>query len=72
MKTITTPVLRRFGFRTVLIVNGLISAVLILSFGLLSPQTPRFILVAVLFRTLEGFRVFDSIFIMTKGAQNTE
>jgi multiple sugar transport system permease protein len=30
------------------------------------------ILVAVLFRTLEGFRVFDSIFIMTKGAQNTE
>jgi trehalose/maltose transport system permease protein len=30
------------------------------------------ILVALLFRTLEGFRVFDSIFIMTRGAQNTE
>jgi multiple sugar transport system permease protein len=30
------------------------------------------ILVAVLFRALEGFRVFDSIFIMTRGAQNTE
>lgn len=30
------------------------------------------ILVAVLFRSLEGFRVFDSIFIMTRGAQNTE
>src|ERR1700759_4427024 len=30
------------------------------------------ILVALLFRTLEAFRVFDSIFIMTKGAQNTE
>jgi multiple sugar transport system permease protein len=30
------------------------------------------ILVAVLFRTLEAFRVFDSIFIMTRGAQNTE
>jgi len=30
------------------------------------------ILVAVLFRMLEGFRVFDSIFIMTRGAQETE
>ncbi|HEX4305067.1 MAG TPA: sugar ABC transporter permease [Solirubrobacterales bacterium] len=30
------------------------------------------ILVAVLFRTLEASRVFDSIFIMTHGAQNTE
>jgi multiple sugar transport system permease protein len=30
------------------------------------------ILVAVLFRTLEASRVFDSIFIMTRGAQNTE
>ncbi len=30
------------------------------------------ILVAVLFRMLEGFRVFDSIFIMTRGAENTE
>jgi multiple sugar transport system permease protein len=30
------------------------------------------ILVALLFRTLEAFRVFDSIFIMTRGSQNTE
>jgi multiple sugar transport system permease protein len=30
------------------------------------------ILVAVLFRVLEASRVFDSIFIMTRGAQNTE
>ena len=30
------------------------------------------ILVAVLFRTLDAFRVFDSIFIMTGGAQDTE
>ena len=30
------------------------------------------ILVAVLFRTLDAFRVFDSVFIMTKGANNTE
>ncbi len=30
------------------------------------------ILVAVLFRTLDAFRVFDSIFIMTGGGQDTE
>ena len=30
------------------------------------------ILVALLFRTLDSFRVFDTIFIMTRGAQDTE
>ncbi len=30
------------------------------------------ILVALLFRTLDGFRIFDTIFIMTRGAQDTE
>ena len=30
------------------------------------------ILVALLFRTLDSFRVFDTIFIMTGGAQDTE
>jgi multiple sugar transport system permease protein len=30
------------------------------------------ILVALLFRTLDAFRVFDTIFIMTRGAQETE
>jgi multiple sugar transport system permease protein len=30
------------------------------------------ILVALLFRTLDAFRIFDSIFIMTRGAQDTE
>ncbi|MDQ3572284.1 MAG: sugar ABC transporter permease [Actinomycetota bacterium] len=30
------------------------------------------ILVALLFRTLDAFRVFDSIFVMTGGAQDTE
>ncbi|MDX6586960.1 MAG: trehalose/maltose transport system permease protein [Solirubrobacterales bacterium] len=30
------------------------------------------ILVALLFRTLDAFRIFDNIFIMTGGAQNTE
>ncbi len=30
------------------------------------------ILVALLFRTLDAFRIFDSVFVMTRGAQNTE
>ena len=30
------------------------------------------ILVALLFRTLDAFRVFDTIFIMTRGALDTE
>jgi multiple sugar transport system permease protein len=30
------------------------------------------ILVALLFRTLDAFRIFDSIFVMTRGAQDTE
>ena len=49
MKPITTPVLRRFGFRSVLLVNGVITAALICSFSLLAPQTPRPLIVALLF-----------------------
>jgi multiple sugar transport system permease protein len=30
------------------------------------------ILVALLFRTLDAFRIFDTVFIMTRGAQDTE
>jgi multiple sugar transport system permease protein len=30
------------------------------------------ILVALLFRTLDAFRIFDSVFVMTRGAQGTE
>jgi len=36
------------------------------------PNMRAAIMVAVLFRALDAFRVFDNIFIMTKGAQNTE
>ena len=49
MKPITTPVLRRFGFRSVLLVNGVITAALICSFSSLAPQTPRPLIVALLF-----------------------
>jgi multiple sugar transport system permease protein len=30
------------------------------------------ILVALLFRTLDAFRIFDTVYIQTRGAQNTE
>ena len=30
------------------------------------------ILVAVLFRTLDAFRIFDSVYVQTRGAENTE
>jgi hypothetical protein len=49
MKAVTTPVLRRFGFRSVLLTNGIISSVLILAFAALTPHTPRIVILAVLF-----------------------
>jgi multiple sugar transport system permease protein len=36
------------------------------------PNMKAAILVAVLFRTLDAFRIFDTIFVMTRGANNTE
>lgn len=36
------------------------------------PNMKAAIMVAVLFRALDAFRIFDNIFVMTKGAQNTE
>ena len=41
MKTVTTPMLKRFGFRNILIVNGILTAFLILACAALSPQTPE-------------------------------
>lgn len=49
MKTVTTPMLRRFGFRNILIVNGILTSFLILACAALAPQTPRFVILAVLF-----------------------
>jgi multiple sugar transport system permease protein len=36
------------------------------------PNMRAAIMVAVLFRALDAFRIFDNIYIMTKGAQDTE
>jgi MFS family permease len=49
MKTVTTPLLRLFGFRTVLVLNGLIAAFSIVACGFLTPDTPQFFIHALLF-----------------------
>jgi MFS family permease len=49
MKTVTSPVLRRYGFRSVLIANGILTAVGILACSALAPQTPRILTIALLF-----------------------
>jgi multiple sugar transport system permease protein len=36
------------------------------------PNMKAAILVAVLFRTLDAYRLFDNVFVMTAGAQKTE
>jgi multiple sugar transport system permease protein len=36
------------------------------------PNMKATIMVALLFRTLDAFRIFDNVFVMTAGAQNTE
>jgi len=40
--------------------------------GVTLPNMKGAILVALLFRTLDAFRIFDNVFIMTGGAQQTE
>jgi multiple sugar transport system permease protein len=41
-------------------------------FKITLPLLKPALLVALLFRTLDAFRVFDSIFVMTRGSQDTE
>lgn len=49
MKTITTPVIRRFGFRRVLIGNGLLTAISLFACALLSPTMPTPVILVILF-----------------------
>ena len=48
IKPFTTPILRRFGFRTVLIGNGLLMVLMILLCGLITPTTPLPVTLAIL------------------------
>jgi len=49
MKTFIIPALRRFGFRNVLIVNGVMTTVSIAACATLSPATPIAVIVVILF-----------------------
>jgi EmrB/QacA subfamily drug resistance transporter len=49
MKLVTTPVMRRYGFRSVLLVNGMFAALSLAAMSLLTPATPYFWIVTVLF-----------------------
>jgi EmrB/QacA subfamily drug resistance transporter len=49
IKPATTPILRRFGFRPVLIVNGLLNALFIAACALFSPDTPLAFTLPILF-----------------------
>ncbi|MDB5529418.1 MAG: transporter [Devosia sp.] len=47
-KAFTTPTLRRFGFRSVLVVNGALAGLAIIACGLLGPATPYPLTIAIL------------------------
>jgi EmrB/QacA subfamily drug resistance transporter len=49
MKSVTTPILRRFGFRDVLRVNGVLCVLSLIACGMLSPRTPIVVIDVVLF-----------------------
>lgn len=58
MKFVAAPILRRFGFRRVLLVNTLVSGVLLTGYALFEPETPHALIIAVLlvggfFRSLQ-------------------
>ncbi len=49
MKAATTRTLRRLGFRTLLVANGVVASLAVASFALVDPSTPRPLLLALLF-----------------------
>jgi EmrB/QacA subfamily drug resistance transporter len=48
IKPLTTPILRRLGFRTVLVANGVLAGLAIMACALLTPQTPRALVLSIL------------------------
>jgi EmrB/QacA subfamily drug resistance transporter len=58
MKTVAPPILRRFGFRTVLLANGVVTALTFAVYALFTPATPHWRIMAILvvgsfFRSLQ-------------------
>ena len=58
-KAVAPPLLRKFGFRRVLLINGFIVSAIIISIGLIRPATPHWLIMCVLlafgfFRSLQN------------------
>jgi MFS family permease len=49
MKPATTPILRRFGFRTTMLYNGIFCAITFAACCFIFPDTPKYLIMAVLF-----------------------
>ncbi|MEC5397339.1 DHA2 family efflux MFS transporter permease subunit [Uliginosibacterium sp. H1] len=49
MKTVTTPTLKRYGFRTVLAINGVLAGLSIAACAFFTPQTSQVLMLVVLF-----------------------
>jgi Major Facilitator Superfamily len=49
MKPTAAPVIRRWGFRRVLVVNGLISGLILMLYALFRPSTPYLLIIVTLF-----------------------
>ena len=49
MKPFTTPIVRRFSFRAILITSGLLNAALMFSYALLTPASPTAVVIVLLF-----------------------
>jgi len=65
MKFTASPILKRFGFRNVLIINGLISAAFVFLYCTFTQQTPYAVIIGILlmsgfFRSLQ-FTAFNSL-----------
>lgn len=48
MKIVASPILRRFGFRKVLVINAVISSIFVAAPGLFGPNTPMVLMTALL------------------------
>ena len=48
MKVTAVPIIRRFGFRTILIGNGIVASLVLMSYSMFRPSTPHFAIILAL------------------------
>ncbi len=48
MKITATPIIRRFGFRTILIGNGIVASLILMSYSMFRPTTPHLVIILAL------------------------